>query len=184
MPTTNHGDGVIHIGKSSLHAARRALQRELGDQAAGCLQEIGYAAGGEMYARFEAWLPEFAGVNTPDELDAARLGEVLSAFFSELGWGRLEVEQLGSAGLSLTSDTWAEAELGAGAAYPSCFVTAGVLTEFLTRLAGGRAVSIMEIECRSQGDARCRFCAGSPQTLEAAFDALSSGQDFEAVFRT
>lgn len=182
MDMTSNGDALIHIGKGGLHAARRALLQQLGDGAAACLQEIGFAAAGDVYARFESWLPEFAGVTSVADLDAAHLGDVLSAYFTELGWGQLTVEQLGSSGLALTSEAWAEAEPGAGSAYPSCFVTAGLLTEFLTRLAGGSAVSVMEIECRSRGDARCRFCAGSPETLEAAYNALSAGEDFEAAF--
>jgi hypothetical protein len=36
----------------------------------------------------------------------------------------------------------------------------------------------MEVECRSCNDARCRFLAGSPQTLQAVFDAMTSGKDY------
>lgn len=183
MPNPVADNGLIRIGKSSLHAARRTLQNQLGDQAAACLQEIGFAAGAEMYRGFEIWLKAYAGVPRVADLDAAQLGAVLSAYFAELGWGTLTIEQVGSAGLSLTSEGWAEAEPGANAEYPSCFVTAGFLTEFLTQLAGGAAVSVLETECRSRGDGRCRFCAGSPETLEAAYDALAAGEDFEAAFR-
>jgi hypothetical protein len=42
----------------------------------------------------------------------------------------------------------------------------------------------MEVECRSRNDPECRFFAGAPATLEAAYQAISSGQDYRAVFES
>ncbi|MFQ6046233.1 MAG: V4R domain-containing protein [Gemmatimonadales bacterium] len=176
------GQTLTHIGRNALHASRRALTRDLGAGAPEVLQEIGYTAGEELYDRFCAWLPDFAGLSDPADLDAAVMGEVLSAFFESIGWGTLSVEHLGSAGLALDSADWAEAEPGADVPYPSCFISAGLLADFVTRLADGATVSIMEVECRSRGDERCRFLAGSPETLERAYEAISSGRDYRSVF--
>ncbi len=178
---TNHG--LVRIGRKALHASRHVLQRDVGDQAATCLQEMGYAAAEELYESFTAWLPEHAGVPDVDALDASALGTVLSAFFHETGWGTLSLERLGEAGLALTSPDWAEAEPGARAPAPCCHFTSGLLADFLTRLAGGDTVAIMEVECRSRGDARCRFLAGAPATLDAMYRAINAGEDYEAILR-
>jgi len=31
----------------------------------------------------------------------------------------------------------------------------------------------MEVECRSRGDARCRFLAGAPETLGILYDRMA-----------
>jgi hypothetical protein len=36
----------------------------------------------------------------------------------------------------------------------------------------------MEVECRSANDARCRFLAGSTDTLQAVYDAMANGKDY------
>jgi hypothetical protein len=33
----------------------------------------------------------------------------------------------------------------------------------------------MEVECRSRGDARCRFLAGAPDTLSTLYDRMAQG---------
>ena len=171
-----------NIGRKALHASRRTLTRDLGDGAPAALQEIGYAAGEELYERFCSWLPEYTGISDPAELDASALGEVLSVYFESLGWGTLSLEHIGSGGLALDSEDWAEAEPGAAVPYPSCFISAGLLADFITRLAAGTAVSIMEVECRSRGDSRCRFLSGSPEALERAYQEISSGRDYKSAF--
>ena len=36
----------------------------------------------------------------------------------------------------------------------------------------------MEVECRSRGDARCRFLAGSPETLAALYERMAQGMAY------
>ncbi len=173
---------LVGIGKQALHASRKTLAQRMGETAPDCLQQIGYASGPELFEHFAGWLREEAGVARPADLDADGLADVVAGFFESTGWGTLRVERTGPRGLTLTSSDWAESEPGAGEEYPSCFLSAGMLADFLTRLAGGETVAIMEVECRSRGDARCRFFAGAPPTLEAVYAALSEGRDYETVF--
>jgi len=182
MTTAHATVGVISIGRKALIATRRALLQDLGDRGMERLQEIGCAAGEELYENFERWLPEFAGVPAADELDAETLDEVLSDFFGGLGWGGLVMERLGTNGLSLSSTDWAEADPTEGSEYPSCYFSSGLFADFLTRMAGGNAISIMEVECRSRGDDRCRFFAGAPSTLDKVYNALAEGRDYRDVF--
>ncbi len=171
---------ILGVGRNVLHSLRRSLSRGLGDQAAACLQEAGYSAGEQIYDSFLQWLPEYTGISDPAELDATTLGEVLSAFFDALGWGRLTVERSGKAALKITSSNWAEAEPGAGAEIPSCFMASGLFAGFLGRMSG-TLVGVMEVDCRTRGDEHCRFIVGPPDTIEAVFDALAEGSDYESA---
>jgi predicted hydrocarbon binding protein len=184
LPTTmaesHTQDGVVGIGIKALHVTRQALIQDLGEAGEARLQEIGYAAGEEIYQRFCRWLPDFAGVSDPGELDAAALTEVLSAFFQTLGWGPVTVERVGRTGLAATSTAWAEVQPGVQTEYPSCFFSTGLFASFFTCLAGA-TVATMELECRTQGDPRCRFLAGSPEVLDAVYEAMSQGREYESI---
>lgn len=182
MTTARPLAGVIGIGRKALLATRRAFLQDLGERGTERLQEIGCAGGEEVYNAFCGWLPEFSGVSVPDDLDAGALEEVLTAYFQMLGWGTVTIERLGSGGLAISSPDWAESSPEEGAEYPSCYLSAGLLADFLTRLAGGNAISIMEVECRTRGDERCRFFAGAPATLDSVYEAISEGRDYREIF--
>jgi predicted hydrocarbon binding protein len=174
---TQHG--VLGIGSNALRAIRATLSQDLGDDTGAMrLQEMGYAAGEEVYQSFLEWLPSYTGVSDPGDLDAAKLTEVMSAFLGELGWGTVTVERTGRKGLTVSSPNWAEAEPAAGLEGPSCFFSTGLLASFLTAFASHKPVAVMEIECRSEGDTECRFLAGSPDTLSAVYDAVTEGKDY------
>lgn len=171
---------ILGIGRRLLHALRQVMQRDFGEQASATLQEAGYATGDEVYEAFRRWLVEYAGLEDPADLDAEYLNEVLGTFFTTLGWGTVTVERIGSAGLAVDSPDWAEADPSANALAPGCHVTAGLLAGFLGHLAEDD-VAVMEIECRTRNDSRCRFLAGSPETLQAVYEALSTGKDYRAA---
>jgi hypothetical protein len=44
----------------------------------------------------------------------------------------------------------------------------------------GEDVAVLEVECRSRGDERCRFLYGSPAALEIVYEAIREGQGTEA----
>lgn len=171
---------VLGIGSRMLHRIRHVLERDFGEQAGQVLQEAGFAAGDELYDAFTGWLAERAEVADPADLDARHLGTMLAEFFRGLGWGRLVVERVGPASLALDTFDWAEADPEAAALAPSCHVTAGLLAGFLGRLAD-QDVAVLEIECRSRRDERCRFLAGAPQTLQAVYEAVTAGADYREV---
>jgi predicted hydrocarbon binding protein len=167
----------VRLGRKVLHQLRAALERDTGLQAASYLQEAGFAGGEELYAEFTGWLWSTHGVERPADLDAQYLSEVLSQFFTELGWGALGVNALGSAVLALDSTEWAEASDEARGEFPSCHLTCGLLADFFGRLSDG-LVAVMEVECRSRGDARCRFLAGAPETLSELYERMAQGTSY------
>jgi len=168
-------DGLT-IGRGALRQLHHSLLRDAADRAVAILQEAGFAAGEGVYQSFCAWLPLETGVPRPEELDAAQMSGVLSAFFQAHGWGTVTVALLGSAALSVDSEDWVEAEPGS-AETPMCFFSAGMLSDFLGRLSG-EPVAVMEVECRSKHDARCRFLSASPDTLNAVYEEMTKGTGY------
>jgi predicted hydrocarbon binding protein len=167
----------LRLGRRVLHQLRAALERDTGLQASTYLQEAGFAGGQELYAEFADWLLATRGVERAQELDVQFLSEVVSEFFAEQGWGALEATPLGPAVLALDSSEWAEAADEGRGEFPSCHLTCGLLADFFGRLSDG-LVAVMEVECRSRGDARCRFLAGAPETLSSLYDRMAQGTSY------
>jgi len=164
---------LVALSPRALHA----LRDRAGAQA---LQEAGYAAGEATFNAFAAWIPQVAGVDHPAELAAPRLAEVLSQFFTALGWGTMRVTPLGEAAVAVDAELWAEASPEAHLQYPSCFFTSGMLADFMGRMANA-PLAVMEVECRSRGDARCRWLLGAPETLTAIYEHMTQGADYLSV---
>ena len=168
----------ISLSASGLVAVSPRVFQTLRDRVgAQALQEAGYAAGEGTLTAFQRWLPAHAGVDDPRELAAPRLAEVLTQFFSSLGWGSLEVTPVGEAAFAVDSLNWAEAQPEAALQYPGCYFTAGLLADFMSRLAE-EPLAVMEVECRSRGDARCRWLVGAPNTLTTLYQHMAQGADY------
>lgn len=168
-------DGIA-IGRDGLRALHASLLSRAPDQALAILQETGYAAGAGVHRAFCAWLPGATGFASPAEIDAGRLSAVLSRFFQSAGWGALAISSLGGGMLALDSEDWAEAE-PASSDQPACFLTAGMLADFFGRLSGSQ-VGVMEVECRSRNDGRCRFLTAVPERLQEVYEAMTAGKSY------
>ena len=164
---------LVALSPRALHALRDRVGAE-------ALQEAGYAAGEATYRAFAAWLPQVTGVDHPGDLAAPRLAEVLSQFFTSLGWGAIKVSPAGEAAVAMDADQWAEAAPEARLEHPSCFFTSGMLADFMGRMANA-SLAVMEVECRSRGDARCRWLVGAPATLTAIYEHMTQGADYLTV---
>ncbi len=149
-----------------LHAS---LAAHAPDQLITILQEAGYAAGEGLFQAFTA------GTSATD-LDADMLGETLSEFFTNGGWGTVRLTPVGTGALALDSTDWAEADPGTAQA-PMCFFSAGMLADFLGRLSD-ETIAVMEVECRSRGDERCRFLSATPEVLEKVYNEMTAGRSY------
>ncbi len=176
-PTAGSTRPGLRLGRRVIHQLRASLERDTGLQAAAYLQEAGFAGGEELYADFGEWLARARGVEQPSELDVKFLGEVLGEFFADQGWGRLNATPLGPAVLALDSAEWAEALDERQGEFPSCHLSCGLLADFLGRMSQ-ELVAVMEVECRSRGESRCRFLAGSPETLGILYDQMARGTGY------
>ena len=176
MSSATAGAAGVIVGKRALHHLRAVLERETGAQAALLLREIGFATGEAVYEAFEAWCRERYRVDSPGELDSTFLAEALSGFFGEAGWGSATVSELAPAVLALDTYQWAEAEPH-GAEFPCCHFSSGMLADFFTRLGGSQA-AVMEVECASRGESRCRFLIGSPDMLTYVYERMTTGMAY------
>lgn len=172
--------GGISIPAASLHALRRAL-KSAGQDAGELLQNAGAAAGPTMFTAFGEWLHTERGVDDVGHLDQAHFDEALSAFFGHLGWGTVTVTPLGGGFLAIDSMDWAEAEVG-GSEWPTCHFSAGMLPAFLGRVTG-HALGALETECRSSGDATCKFVVGAPENLKVLYGRITAGTSLEEAVR-
>ncbi|HEV8266480.1 MAG TPA: V4R domain-containing protein [Gemmatimonadales bacterium] len=166
----------LAVGRGALRQLHASLESHAPEHAIAVLQEAGYAAGEATYRAFAEWLPERAGVSRPEDLDAELLNDVLSDFFAHTGWGTLAMSPVGTGALAVDSPDWAEAEPGS-AESPMCFFSAGMLADFLGRLSG-EPVAAMEVECRSRGDARCRFLSATPEVLQQVYEQMTQGRSY------
>lgn len=167
------GNALVALSPKALHALRDRAGAQV-------LQEAGYAAGESTCATFTRWLPGVAGVDDPRDLAAPRLADVLSRFFSSMGWGSLAVEPLAEAAFAIDSSDWAEAQPEAQLQYPGCYFTSGLLADVMSRI-GDAPLAVMEVECRSRGDAHCRWLVGSPETLTELYQHMAQGADYQQV---
>ena len=174
---------LVCLGQAALPSLRESLERTLGDQAAPLMQEVGYASGPEIFQSFKSWLSIRTNVSDPGELDASFLSSMMSDFFEEKGWGAVTIEQLGASTLAIDATQWAEAGSETTAVVPSCHLTTGLLAAFMTELAED-AVAVMQVECLTCGDDRCRFLAGSSATLQRVFDAMTQGRHYSELLTT
>jgi predicted hydrocarbon binding protein len=172
----------LRLGRRVIHQLRASLERDTGIQAATHLQEAGFAGGEELYQAFAEWLAKEHKVDPPSELDVQFLGDVLSKFLAQQGWGDLTAVPLGSAVLALDSTNWAEALDEPKGEFPSCHLSCGLLADFLGRVSQG-LVAVMEVECRSRGDHRCRFLAGAPETLSILYERMAQGSGYLEALR-
>ena len=80
---------LVQISPGIFVRLRQGLERIVGDQAAPTLQEAGFSSGEDVYVAFRTWLQSETGVDDPPELDAERIGDLLSRFFVATGWGEV-----------------------------------------------------------------------------------------------
>jgi len=168
----------LAMSRRSLHQLRASLERDVGMQTATWLQEAGFAGGEAIYHAYRGWMAGRFGIEEPAGLDVRHLGETLTGFFRETGWGSLTVAPIAQAVIALDSVDWSEADPAAGSQYPSCHLSSGMLADFLGRVSN-TTLGVMEVECLSRGDTRCRFLAGSPDTLQLLYDRMAEGQTYQ-----
>lgn len=167
------------VPHASLRALRAALVRDLGDGFAAVLQEAGYAGGESVFGAFREWCAG-NGFGAPEQLPVTRFTEAATRFFADAGWGHVTLAPLGDTVVTLDSADWSESDPAAQMPYPSCYYSAGMLADLFGRVAEGQ-MGGMEVECRSNGAARCRFLLGSPEVLGHVYQRLTEGVGYEAA---
>lgn len=143
-------------------------------QAAEVLRGTGFALGGSLAELLEQRGAENSPGADLQEVPEERFWALVGELWEENGWGRLGFQPLHPGVGALELENGFEADPDAGAAHPSCHLTTGMLAELL-RGAAGEPVAVLEAECRSRGDGRCRFLFGSERTLGEVYRAVQEG---------
>jgi len=148
---------------------RRSLRDEVGQLAAvHGLHAAGYAVGEDLYGAFVRTLD-----TTPSQVPEEVLWERLGRFFQQRGWGVLGHRAVHPGVGVLESADWAESDRDTEG-QPSCAFSAGLLSSFLTQLAGG-PVAVLEVGCATRGDDRCVFAFGSETAIHELYGHLLEG---------
>ena len=137
------------------------------------MQDAGYTGAGQIYEAFESWLKTRGGPS-PDALGLEDFGRSVAEFFAASGWGTLDFSPGENGIATIDSMDWAEAVTADGSELSGCYFTTGVLADFFGRITDAQ-VSVMEVECRSMGAARCRFLIGIPEKLQQIYDQMATG---------
>jgi bacteriochlorophyll 4-vinyl reductase len=169
--------GLAAFPRGSLTALRRALIRDHGPEAAGALQEAGYAGGETVYTALTNWLAERTDIGAA-QLDVDAFQHRASEFFSEFGWGTLSVGAIHDAAATLDASDWWEADGESNLDAPGCHLTTGLFADLFGRLAGTQ-VAVLEVECRAMGHEHCRFLVGSPEVLEYVYEEMADGASYQ-----
>jgi bacteriochlorophyll 4-vinyl reductase len=179
MPLELQNQSMLGLPQAGLAALRAALYRDAGVAAAGYLQEAGYAGGETLFRAFRAWLASRNDL-APEALTLERFEELATTFFREAGWGSLSVGSLRNAVAVLDSADWGEADPKSGMEHPACHFTTGMFADFFGRIADA-PLAVLEVECRSAGDPRCRFLVGNAEVMEHVYETLGRGETYETA---
>jgi predicted hydrocarbon binding protein len=167
MPRSGTRAPELAIPVASLSALRQTLTTEAGaDAAAAALRAAGHAAG-------DAWSPQLNS-GEADDISETTFWRRFNHLFTSRGWGTLSHAAVHPGVGALDAADWVEAQPDSGEPRPSCFFTTGLLANLLGNVAGSD-VAVLEVECRSAGDARCRFLFGSAEALNALYARVSTG---------
>jgi predicted hydrocarbon binding protein len=170
MVSTSTRPHEVTLPVAAIAAFRDALNSQLGaDAAADALRAAGYAAG-------DAFHRLLSGGNEDDlrQLGVGRFWARFALLFSSRGWGQLTYSQVHPGVGALEAADWAEGRTESAADRPSCHFTTGMLANLLGQLAGSE-VGVLEVECRSRGDQRCRFLFGGTEAVYAVYNRLVEG---------
>ncbi|MBV9879442.1 MAG: hypothetical protein JO180_03055 [Gemmatirosa sp.] len=159
---------AVVVPAAALHALRAAVLD--GPDGDGRLRDAGYAAGVALFDDFAAEVAHRYGV-APSALPLGAFAAALAEHLEACGWGAVHVAaRPGDATIRVSAADWLEGELDAGAPYPACHFSTGLLAGCFGR-AAARPLAVLEVACRSAGAQRCEFAVGSAAVLDALWRA-------------
>jgi bacteriochlorophyll 4-vinyl reductase len=176
MATSTTRTPELALPVASLAALRDSLVSSVGPEAAAlALRQAGHAAGDALHRILSS-----GDGQTLESLPADRFWSQLTRLFSSRGWGQLTYTQVHAGVGSLESADWAEVRGDGTAGQPSCHFTTGVLANLLGQIADAE-VAVLEAECRSRGDQRCRFLFGGADAVYAVYERIAAGDAADAA---
>lgn len=123
---------------------------------------------------------QITGEADPAEADPASYWEVTRDRLVEAGLGETSYRVVDAGVASIAAEGLPEAadHEGTGRGTEGCPFSAGLFGGLLSA-AADRPVAVLEVECRSRGDDRCRFLVGSEERLADLRDRIVEGASLE-----
>jgi predicted hydrocarbon binding protein len=141
------------------------------------LRDAGYAAGSALFDSFGEWLEE-RGERAPAALSEHQFGPLVSEFFAAAGWGELNITGVSEAVMAIDAHEWCEVDPEGNRDMPGCHVSTGLFAGFFGRLADA-PLAVLEVECGSCGQGRCRFLMASLDVLQYVHEAMGRGIPYD-----
>jgi predicted hydrocarbon binding protein len=175
--TTSEAPELIGLAQRTLRDLRLRVAGASGG-GPDALREAGYAGAASLFDAFESWLGD-RGSRRAEDLSIEEFSSRAAEFFQNAGWGRVTFRSLHDALAVIDIENCWEAQLH-GQGETGCHLTTGTLAGFLGCLAD-YPVAVMEIDCGTSSNSRCRFLAGNGDMLEHAYEQLSRGEMWETI---
>jgi predicted hydrocarbon binding protein len=176
------GDRLLAVPDTLVAALYEALAKETGQASRLVLFNCGKWWGKSFYNRFTEWLTEYYGMPVA-EMEMQLFGLCLQECWRTHGWGRFELDtthqERGFLVVKTRNSPYAKPLPKMN--QPSCYLEAGVLASFFSRLAG-RELTAVQIACESMGADRNEFVLGLPERLKPASAGVEEGLDREAIW--
>jgi uncharacterized protein len=180
---SRRGDRLIAIPNTLIEALYAGLEKETGQAARLVLFNCGKWWGKNFYTRFSEEVSEYYDKPLA-ELDMIDFLQCLKECWLTHGWGRFELDPAYHAQGLLIVKTFQSpySKKLSAQTRPSCFMEAGILTSFFSRLTG-RDLLAVQISCESM-EADCnRFVLGVTERLEIVETFIEEGLDHESIIQ-
>jgi uncharacterized protein len=175
------GDRLIAIPDTLMSALYEGIEQETGQASRLVLVNCGKWWGKNFYARFVDAVSDYYDMAIAD-MNMALFLSCLKECWKTHGWGKLDLDASYQNKGYLLIKTWnsAYAKPLQSANRPSCYLEAGILTSFFSRLTG-RELEAVQISCESQGADCNRFVLGLSDRLSSVDVLIEEGLTWEAI---
>ncbi|CAN1213377.1 V4R domain-containing protein [Tumidithrix helvetica PCC 7403] len=178
---SRRGDRLIAIPDTLIAALYAGLAKETGQASRLVLFNCGKWWGKNFYTRFSESIAEYYDQSLA-EMEMITFLQCLKECWKTHGWGKFEFDPEHQAHGVLVIKTYNSpySRQVPGENRPSCFLEAGILTSFFSRLTG-RELLAAQTTCESRGEDCNRFIIGLSDRLAVVDKLLLEGLTHEAI---
>ncbi len=180
---SRRGDRLIAVPDTLIAALYEGLAKETGQAARLVLFNCGRWWGKNFYTRFSEEVSDYYGTPVAD-MEMMIFLQCMEQCWTTHGWGKLKFDPSHNAQGFLWIETTQSpySKKMANQSRPSCYLEAGILTSFFSRLTG-RELLAAQISCESMGADCNRFVLALPERLAIVDTLLEEGLDHTAIMQ-
>ncbi|HEY9621864.1 MAG TPA: V4R domain-containing protein [Crinalium sp.] len=176
------GDRLLALPETFIQAIYAGLEKETGQASRLVLFNCGRWWGKSFYTRFSEQITDYYGTAL-SEMPMVEFLQSLQQCWVTHGWGKIDLDQSYQHRGFLIVKIWNSpfAKLAPKKDQPVCYLEAGVLSSFFSKLTG-RELHCIQTTCESMGADCNRFVLGLPKRLEPA-ETMVTNLDHEAIMQ-